>query len=201
MVILYPTSIGNGMKPEKKRPTLTKSTKSKSNKTSKKGLLFALALLLLLIVITYFVWPRPLPNSPTAVKNTPTAVEQVEAAQSVANNSATETDAIDSAENDNNINNVDNNSLDSNTVTASNSNIPSPKAILSAPLPQTDSLAKEEVDRLDDERKRLVEQEKLAADQIAMNKKLTEMKAEQIKLLEQQIAELEATQASESVSQ
>lgn len=200
MVILYPTSIGNGMKPEKKRPTLTKNTKS--NKTSKKGLLFALALLLLLIVITYFVWPRPLPSSPTAVKDTPTAVEQADAAHSVANDSATQTNAIDNVETAADTNNIDNDSsLDGSAVTASDSNTPSPKAILNAPLPQTDSLAKEEVDRLDDERKRLIEQEKLAADQIAMNKKLTEMKAEQIKLLEQQIAELEATQASESVSQ
>ncbi|MEN6669631.1 hypothetical protein AAJP47_04565 [Psychrobacter sp. B38] len=74
----------------------------------------------------------------------------------------------------------------------SNGQIPSPKAILNAPLPQTDSLAKEEIDRLEDERQRLAEQEKLAAEQLAMNKQLTDMKAEQIALLEQQIAQLEA---------
>ncbi len=187
------------MKPVKKRPTLSKSTQSTSNKTSKKVLLFALALPLLLIVIAYFVWPRPLQSSPTSVKETPTAVEQADTAQFATSDA--ETNTSDSIENETDINNVDNNSLSKSAVTAPDINIPSPKAILNAPLPQTDSLAKEEVDRLDDERKRLIEQEKLAADQIAMNKKLTEMKAEQIKLLEQQIAQLEATQATESVSQ
>ena len=69
---------------------------------------------------------------------------------------------------------------------------PDPEAILNAPLPETDSLAKEEIDRLEDESKRLAEQEKLATEQITMTKKLTDMKAEQIELLEQQIAQLEA---------
>ena len=71
-----------------------------------------------------------------------------------------------------------------------------PKLILDAPLPKTNSLAKEEIDRLEDERQRMAEQEKLAAEQLAMNKKLTEMKAEQIALLEQQIAELEANETA-----
>ena len=42
----------------------------------------------------------------------------------------------------------------------------------------------------------MAEQEKLAAEQLAMNKKLTDMKAEQIALLEQQIAELEANETA-----
>lgn len=71
-----------------------------------------------------------------------------------------------------------------------------PKLILDAPLPETNSLAKEEIDRLEDERQRMAEQEKLAAEQLAMNKKLTDMKAEQIALLEQQIAELEANETA-----
>ncbi|MGO2505457.1 MAG: hypothetical protein ACTH7L_05045 [Psychrobacter alimentarius] len=71
-----------------------------------------------------------------------------------------------------------------------------PKLILDAPLPKTNSLAKEEIDRLEDERQRMAEQEKLAAEQLAMNKELTEMKAEQIALLEQQIAELEANETA-----
>ena len=89
---------------------------------------------------------------------------------------------------------LDDTALNDNTglADASNNQIPSPKTILNAPLPETDSLAKEEIDRLEDERKRLAEQEKLAAEQLAMNKKLTDMKAEQIALLEQQIAQLEA---------
>ena len=75
------------------------------------------------------------------------------------------------------------------------SDISDAKAILEAPLPKTNSLAKEEIDRLEDERKRLAEQEKLAAEQIAMTKQLTELKAQEIALLEQQIAQLEADTA------
>lgn len=70
-----------------------------------------------------------------------------------------------------------------------------PKTILNAPLPATDSLAKEEIDRLEDERHRLADQEKIAAEQVAMHEQLTDMKAEQIALLEQQIAQLEADKA------
>ncbi len=75
-----------------------------------------------------------------------------------------------------------------------NSQMPDSVSVLNAPLPETDSLAKEEIDRLEDERQRLEEQEKLATEQVQMNKELTDMKAEQIKLLEQQIAALEAAQ-------
>lgn len=50
------------------------------------------------------------------------------------------------------------------------------------PCRKNDSLAKEEIDRLEDERQRLAEQEKLVAEQLAMNKQLTEMKEEQIAL-------------------
>lgn len=74
---------------------------------------------------------------------------------------------------------------------------PSPKTILNAPLPETNSLAKEEIDRLEDERQRLKEQEDRVVEQLAMTKSLTQMKAEQIDLLEQQIAELEAKQAAQ----
>lgn len=48
------------------------------------------------------------------------------------------------------------------------------------------------MDRLEDERQRLAEQEGSAAEQVAMNKELAERKAEQIVLLEQPIAKLEA---------
>lgn len=75
---------------------------------------------------------------------------------------------------------------------ASTSQTFDPKLILDAPLPETDSLAKEEIDRLKDERQRMAEQDKLAAEQLTMNEKLSDMKAEQIALLEQQVAELEA---------
>ena len=72
--------------------------------------------------------------------------------------------------------------------------IPDAKAILNAPLPETNSLAKVEVDRLNDENQRMVEQEKRAIEQNAMIKEVTDLKAEQIDLLEQQIAQLEANQ-------
>lgn len=42
---------------------------------------------------------------------------------------------------------------------------------------------------------------KLAAEQLAMNKELTEMKAEQIALLEKQIAQLETTNANQTVAE
>ena len=58
-------------------------------------------------------------------------------------------------------------------------------------MPENDSLAKEEIDRLEDERQRLAEQEKLAAEQLAMNKQLTEMK-------EEQIAQLEAAESAKN---
>lgn len=100
-------------------------------------------------------------------------------------------------------------SLENNAALADNedsseitdSDIPDPKAILEAPLPETDSLAKEEIDRLEDERKRLAEQEKIAAEQIVMTKQLTELKAEEIELLEQQIAQLEANQDAKNTTE
>lgn len=67
-----------------------------------------------------------------------------------------------------------------------------PNAIINAPIPTSDSVAKEEIDRLNDEQSRLAEQEALALEQIEMTQDLSDMKAEQIKLLEQQIAQLEA---------
>lgn len=177
------------MSSKKPRPILTKTSKSESAGVGSKGLI-ALIILLLIIVIGYFVWPRPLPSSPATTGETPTETQQNQAAQSAAMTENTDTIG-------------DTDSIDSSTVVDDGSDmtdlqLPEAAAILNAPLPETDSLAKEEIDRLEDERKRLAEQEKLAAEQIAMNKQLTDMKAEQIALLEQQIAQLEASKQAEA---
>ena len=177
------------MSSKKPRPILTKTSKPKSAGVGSKGLI-ALIILLLIIVIGYFVWPRPLPSSPATTEETPTETQQNQAAQSAAMTENTDTVG-------------DSNSIDGGTVIDDGNEttdlpLPEVAAILNAPLPETDSLAKEEIDRLEDERKRLAEQEKLAAEQIAMNKQLTDMKAEQIALLEQQIAQLEASKQAEA---
>ncbi len=174
---------------EKTRPILTKTSKTKSTSVGLKALI-ALIMLLIIIVIGYFFWPRPLPNSPAMTKDIPTETEQTQAAQSAVITENTERSN-------------DTNRRESNTVTAQVTEmtdllLPEAAAILNAPLPATDSLAKEEIDRLEDQQQRLAEQEKLAAEQIMMSKDLTDMKAEQIALLEEQIAKLEATKQAEA---
>lgn len=76
------------------------------------------------------------------------------------------------------------------------SSIPDPKAILQAKLPETESLAKEEIDRLEDDRKRWVEQEKLAKEQLQLAAEIEQKKAAQIALIKQQIAQLEKDHAA-----
>lgn len=66
-----------------------------------------------------------------------------------------------------------------------------PDEILNADIPSDPALVKEEIDRLADKGKRLGEQEKIVKEQLAMMEELTIAKAEQIALLEAQIAELE----------
>lgn len=166
-------------------PTLSKTATSTRSKK-----IIMMALLSLAVVIAYFVWARPLSTTPTPIKETTTKTVP------------SQVDTLSK--------NVDSNSSEAAGVVKTN-NPPSPtentesietqvtdsEVILNAKLPETDTLAKEEVDRLEDERQRLIEQEKLAVEQVQMNKKLTDMKAEQIKLLEQQIAQLEAAQTAQ----
>ena len=148
-----------------------------------------LAILLLAIFIGYLVWKSTVPQSnQSAAENLPVTSEQNKPTQSA---SLPLEDDVSNVIDDENQDSADTN----------NSNIPDPKAILEAPLPKTNSLAKEEIDRLEDERKRLAEQEKLAAEQVAMTKQLTELKAEEIALLEQQIAQLEANTATKTDSE
>ena len=144
-------------------------------------------IILAALLIGYLVWKNSSPDANTSpIESTPTPTEQNSAAQSATtslDNNALETSAS---------------ILDTDDSATTDSQMPNPEAILNAPLPETDSLAKEEIDRLEDERKRLAEQEKLAAEQLTMNKQLTEMKAEQIALLEEQIAQLEAAEGAKT---
>lgn len=160
----------------KKTPlTLNKFTKTSPTANYQKILLIV-GLLLLFAIIGYF-WMQA---NPPAV---PTETVATDSAQSDA-----ASEAVISAE-------VPEESapLDENMDTLK-SEIPDadPEAILNAPLPETDSLAKEEIDRLADEYQRLIEQGKIAEEQVAMTKSVTDMKAEQIALLEQRIEKMEA---------
>ncbi len=168
-----------------KKPSPTLSKTSTTSVRSKRFI--TIALLLLAIIIAYFVWLRPLSNTPptkeTTEKTVPSQVD--ETPENVDNKLVDPVDTIN--------NNVP---LSNEKAEPTEQQASDPEVILNAKLPETDSLAKEEVDRLEDERQRLIEKEKLAVEQVQMNKKLTDMKAEQIKLLEQQIAQLEAAQTT-----
>ncbi|MDE4454286.1 hypothetical protein [Psychrobacter sp. DAB_AL62B] len=168
------------MKNKKIRPLSAKASKKKSTNPTKLRQKWWFAIILIALLIGYLVWKNSLPAAnTTAVESLPTTTEQTEAVPSTAT-------SLDNVVKDGTLD-------DSQAIAAvTDTEAPDPETILNAPLPETDSLAKEEIDRLEDERKRLAEQEKLATEQITMTKQLTEMKAEQIELLEQQIAQLEA---------
>ena len=158
------------------RPLSNKVLK-KSNRSHQK---WWFGILLIVLFIGYLVWKNSLPeDNTTAVESLPATTEQPDAVPSTAT-------SLDNVVNDDVVD-------DSQAIAAvTDTQAPDPEDILKAPLPKTNSLAKEEIDRLEDERQRLAAQEKLAAEQIAMTKQLTELKAEEIVLLEQQIAQLEA---------
>ena len=159
------------------RPLSTKSLTKNSKKSQHKWLL---VVALVVLFIGYLIWKNALSDT-SFLSNSVPITEQVEVTMpasmpldSTVNNS----DAV--------LERNDNLSV------PSTDQLPKPDAILNAPIPETSSLVKEESDRLNDERIRSAEQEKLLAEQMAMNKQLAEMKAEQIALVEQQIAQLEA---------
>ena len=173
-------------------PLPNKSSSKKTTKTAnsnKPRPKWWFGILLIVLLVGYLVWKStaPQPNQ-SAAENLPVTSEQNEPTQIAS--VPLEDDVRDVINNEN-----------QDSANIRDSDIPDPKAILEAPLPETDSLAKEEIDRLEDERKRLVEQEKLAAEQVAMTKQLTELKAEEIALLEQQIAQLEANTATKTDSE
>ncbi|WP_198334594.1 hypothetical protein [Psychrobacter namhaensis] len=173
------------MNRKKMRPRSTKSSEKHSAKLRQKWWLLAV---LVALLVGYFAWKSTTPATDTLpIKSSSSKTEQTKAAPSAK--------PLDNETNDTTLNESaalsatsSSQTLDPNT----SRQVLDADAILNAPLPETDSLAKEEIDRLEDEQQRLAEQEKLAAEQLAMNKKLTAMKAEQIALLEQQIAKLEA---------
>ncbi|MGP5211004.1 hypothetical protein ACTXJ5_09445 [Psychrobacter alimentarius] len=177
------------MNRKKMRPVSTKSSKAKTAQAGRR-VWVVLIIAVILIAIGYLLWIKPEPEVVLPVSQPPTMNEQTEAAQ-VASTPNFVTDEPDTVLPDSIVTNENTSANDDKRVET-----PNPKAILDAPLPETNSLAKEEIDRLEDERQRMAEQEKLAAEQLAMNKKLTDMKAEQIALLEQQIAELEANETA-----
>jgi hypothetical protein len=157
------------MKSQKMRPLSTKLSEESPNKPWKK---WFLVLILATLFIGYLIWKGALSDTNSSLPIT----KQIEATESISTP----------------LNNVTNTSDNTDISVSSNDHSLKSDAIRSAPLPETDSLAKEESDRLNDETNRLVEQEKLLAEQLAMNKQLADMKAEQITLVEQQIAQLEA---------
>ena len=173
------------MKSKKMQRLSAKASKKKSTNSTKRRPKWWFGIILIALLIGYLVWKNALPEADTtAVERLPATTEQPEAVPSTAT-------SLDNLAND--IKSGDGTLDESKSIAAiTDTEAPDPETILNAPLPETDSLAKEEIDRLEDERKRLAEQEKLAAEQITMTKKLTDMKAEQIELLEQQIAQLEA---------
>ena len=168
------------MKSKKMQRLSAKASKNKSANSTKRRQKWWFGIILIALLIGYLVWKNALPEADTtAVESLSRTGEQSEAASSTVM-------PLDNVINDGTLD-------DSQAIAAvTDTEAPNPEAILNAPLPETDSLAKEEIDRLEDESKRLAEQEKLATEQITMTKKLTDMKAEQIELLEQQIAQLEA---------
>ena len=173
------------MNKKETRPLSAQSLKKQSTKPRQK---WWPIIILAALLIGYLVWKNNSPDANiTPVESTPPTTEQDSAVQSdttpLGNDNALNTNAS---------------ILDTDGSAKTNSQMPDAEAILNAPLPGTDSLAKEEIDRLEDERKRLAEQEKLAAEQLTMNKQLTEMKAEQIALLEEQIAQLEAAEGAKN---
>ncbi|MGO2277937.1 MULTISPECIES: hypothetical protein [unclassified Psychrobacter] len=182
------------MKPENIRPSSTHASNKNPTKSHQK-ILAVLISLLLLIVITYLIVGRSSTQStlPVDVSASVPVTEQTTTELTTGNISDIADDSVV----------IDGVLMDENSEEANNDSdaIPNPTAILDAPLPESDSLAKEEIDRLEDERQRLAEQEKLAAEQVAMNKQLTDMKAEQIALLEQQIAQLEANDSNKATVQ
>lgn len=179
----------------KKTPPLSGKVSSKkptnainSNKRRPK---WWLAIILLVLFTSYLVWvwsntiDEDNTTSTTSMQST---AQQTESTQNASVPLDDDVSTVTTDENQDNANITD-------------SNIPDPTAILEAPLPETDSLAKEEIDRLEDERKRLAEQEKIAAEQVTMTKHLTELKAEEIELLEQQIAQLEANKDAKNTTE
>ena len=198
------------MTSKKPHSTFSKGKKHQSAKPRHKKWLVAI-LLLPILIIGYLFWSQPSSDTTVApMVAPPTITQQSDEARSadpstdpsaedtiIESDTKSDNDAINDSSNDSIVDENLSASKDNATENKSNVAIPSSKAIIDAPIPETDTLAKEEIDRLADEHQRLKEQENIDAEQIEMTKSLTQMKAQQIELLERQIAELEAEQAAQ----
>lgn len=198
------------MTSKKPHSTFSKGKKHQSAKPRHKKWLVAI-LLLPILIIGYLFWSQPSSDTTVApMVAPPTITQQSDAARSadpstepsaedtiIESDTKSDNNAINGSSNDSTTDENLSASKDNATENKSNVAIPSSKAIIDAPIPETDTLAKEEIDRLADEHQRLKEQENIDAEQIEMTKSLTQMKAQQIELLERQIAELEAEQAAQ----
>ena len=157
-------------KPLHNSPTNPHRTMAVQKRSPSKSMLILLALLTLGF-IGYFLFKLLTPPAPEVVQPT------VEPAKPVAAPAPSTQDATTPA-------------ADAGQLVDPN-DIPNPDDIINAPLPENASLYKEELDKLDDEYSRLTEQEKIGQQQAKLMEELTQKKAEQIELLEKQIAQLE----------
>lgn len=198
------------MTSKKPRSTFSKGNKNQPAKPNHRKWLVAI-LLLPILIVGYLFWSQPSSDTTvTPMVAPPTVSQQNEAARLADPSTESSAEATiiesDTSSDDNAIEGSINDITTDENLSADNTPasdqakkvaIPSSKAIISAPIPETDTLAKEEIDRLADERQRLKEQENIDTEQVEMTKSLTQMKAQQIELLERQIAELEAEQAAQ----
>lgn len=191
------------MKSKKPRPTFNRYAQPKHR--SAPLLWIAITLIVVLIILAYLFWSQSTADDVDSEGTTiviSTVEEQGKMAQSASIIPVADASDIDIDNNDStdNLDDTATSTLDNkDSISIQTVDIPNPKTIIEAPLPATDSLAKEEIDRLNDEKQRFAEQERLAAEQIAMTKQLTQMKAEQIALLEAQIAQLEAQKRRKAI--
>lgn len=182
----------NDLKPESKK-TLQK--RPKTSTSISKPLLVLLACLLL-AALAYFLYALLVPpagvapTDATDAKNaTQPATPSEPAVQSNAINNQSVSPAAPTDE-----------AAKSAAMSFDPDSIPDPNEIINAELPANDSLAKEEIDRLNDEYARLTEQEKLAKQQADLMAELTQKKQEQIELLEKQIDQLQGAGSTNTTS-
>ncbi len=179
------------MKNKNSRKPLSRPLNPTRRHTSsrKPSWLWIIAIAVVIAAIAYVVWTQSLSRTAAPVDTVKPAEQQAQISDDTTVSTTSEVESTtESLNTDVPINSERSTSVVSNEASDANTD-----KIINAPLPATNSLAKEEIDRLRDEEQRLAAQQKLAAEQVEMNKQLTEMKAEQIALLEQQIAQLEAS--------
>jgi len=164
------------MTSKKPHSTFSKGKKHQSAKPRHKKWLVAI-LLLPILIIGYLFWSQPSSDTTVApMVAPPTITQQSDAARSadpstepsaedtiIESDTKSDNNAINGSSNDSTTDENLSASKDNATENKSNVAIPSSKAITDAPIPETDTLAKEEIDRLADEHQRLKEQENIDA--------------------------------------